>query len=124
MFLEHEATARPCEPASILYAGTRRWPGPLPASYYVRAIPVGPAQPAPAGTLEHFLVERYILFTAWKSRLYQGRVHHAPYPLQSANLLSLDESLLAAVGIERPEIAPLAHFAAGVNVEIFPLRPI
>ncbi len=122
MFLEHESAARPGEPASILYAGTRRWPGPLPASYFVRAIPVGPIQPAPVGSLEHFLVERYILFTAWKGRLYQGRVHHTPYPLQSARLLSFDESLLAATGIERPEIAPLVHFAAGVNVEIFPLR--
>jgi uncharacterized protein len=124
MFLEHESTAHPLQRASILYAGTRRWPGPLPASYSIRAIPVGPSQPAPVGTLEHFLVERYILFTAWKSRVYQGRVHHAPYPLQSAEVLSFDETLLAANGIERPEIAPLAHFAAGVNVEVFPIRSI
>ena len=122
MFLEHESTPLPQERPSILYAGTRRWPGPLPASYSVRAIPVGPIQPAPAGTLEHFLVERYILFTAWKGRVYLGRVHHTPYPLQTARILSLDETLLAATGIERPEIAPLVHFAAGVNVEVFPLR--
>jgi len=122
MFLEHESAPGPCEPTSILYAGTRRWPGPLPASYSVRAIPVGQIQPAAAGTLEHFLVERYILFTEWRSRVYKGHVHHTPYPLQSAKLLSLDESLLAAAGIERPEIAPLAHFAAGVNVDVFSLR--
>ena len=109
---------------SILYAGARHWPGPLPASYAIRAQPSGPIQPAASGSLEHFLVERYILFTAWKSRVYQGRVHHTPYPLQSAEVLSLDETLLAAKGIERPEIAPLAHFAAGVNVEVFPLRSI
>ena len=124
MFLEHEFTAHPSQPASILYAGTRRWPGPLPASYSIRAIAVGPSQPAPVGSLEHFLVERYILFTAWKSQVYQGRVHHTPYPLQSAKVFSLDETLFAANGIERPEIAPLAHFAAGVNVEVFPIRSI
>jgi uncharacterized protein len=123
MFLEHESNTRPDEPATILYAGTRRWPGPLPASYSVRATPVGPIHPAPAGTLEHFLVERYILFTLRKSRLLKAQVYHTSYPLQSANLLSLDETLLAAAGIERPETTPLAHFAAGVNVEIFPLRP-
>jgi uncharacterized protein len=122
MFLEHESTPRPLERSSILYAGTRRWPGPLPASYSVRGIPVGPVRPPAADTLEHFLVERYILFTTWKGRLYQGRVHHTPYPLQSAELLWLDETLLAATGIERPKIAPLAHFAAGLNVEVFPLR--
>jgi uncharacterized protein YqjF (DUF2071 family) len=124
MFLERESTTGPHRPASILYSGTRRWPGPLPASYSVRAIPVGPIQRAPVGTVDYFLVERYILFTAWKSRLYQGRVHHTPYPLQSAKILSLDETLLAAAGIERPEVAPLAHFAARVNVEVFPLRSI
>jgi uncharacterized protein len=124
MFLEHEASPQPLETSSILYAGTRRWPGPLPASYSLRAAPDGPVKPALAGTLEHFLVERYILFTTWKSRTYQGRVHHTPYPLQSANLLSFDETLLAAAGIKRPEIAPFAHFAGGVDVEVFPLRSI
>jgi uncharacterized protein len=123
MFLEHECTACAGEPTTILYAGSRRWPGPLPASYSVRATPVGPVQPAAAGTLEHFLVERYILFTSWKGQLHQGRVHHTSYPLQSADILWLDETLLAAAGIERPKITPLAHFAGGVNVEVFPLRP-
>ena len=94
MFLEHEPASQPTEAAAILYAGTRCWPGPLPASYAVRARPVGPVQPASAGTLEHFLVERYILFTSWNERLYGGRVHHDPYPLQVAQILSLDETLL------------------------------
>jgi uncharacterized protein YqjF (DUF2071 family) len=124
MFLEHQPRTGPPEPATILYSGTRRWPGPLPASYMVRARPVGPIQPATMGTLEHFLVERYILFTAWDNRLYKGYVHHRPYPLQSAEVFSLDETLLAAAGIERPDVAPLAHFAAGVDVDVFALTPI
>src|SRR6185503_16889952 len=37
--------------------------GSLPANLSVRYGPVeGPVQPAPAGSLEHFLVERYILY--------------------------------------------------------------
>jgi uncharacterized protein len=121
MFLEHEPTPRPNEPTSILYAGTRHWPGPLPASYTIRARPDGAIQPAEPGSLEHFLIERYILFTVRKSQLYQGRVHHTPYPLQPAKILSLDETLLAANGIDRPDMPPLAHFARGVDVEVFPL---
>jgi uncharacterized protein len=124
MFLERERAACSGDTVTILYAGTRRWPGPLPASYAVRATTVGPVQPASAGTLEHFLVERYILFTHWNNRLYQGRVHHNPYPLQPAKLHSLDETLLAAAGIKRPEAAPLVHFAGGVNVEVFPLTAV
>jgi uncharacterized protein len=122
MFLEHEPTARASKFATILYAGTRHWPGPLPASYAIRATPRGPVQPAMPGTLEHFLVERYILFTHWNGHVYQGHVHHSPYPLQSAEILSLDETLLAAAGITRPNVVPLAHFAQGVNVEVFALR--
>lgn len=122
MYLEHEPTPAGPRGATMLYAGTRHWPGPVPASYAVRATSVGLAHPATAGTLDHFLVERYILFTHWKGQLYQGRVHHTPYPLQSAKIHSLDETLLTAAGIERPEITPLAHFASGVDVEVFPLR--
>jgi uncharacterized protein len=122
MFLEHEVTSQPDERTSILYAGTRHWPGPLPASYAIRARPDGVIQPAEPGTLEHFLVERYILFATRKSRLYQGRVHHTRYPLQSARVLSLDETLIAAAGIDRPDRPPLAHFAQGVDVEVYPLR--
>ena len=125
MFLEHEPQSRPDEsPASILYAGVRHWPGPLPASYAIRATPTGNVQPAQLGTLEHFLAERYLLYSLRKNQLYQGQVHHAPYPLQPANLLSIDENLLAASGLDRPGTAPLAHFAVGVNVEVFPLQRV
>ncbi len=122
MFLEHEVNSPPDEPGSILYAGTRQWPGPVPASYAIRARAEGRIEPAKPGSLEHFLVERYILFAARKSRLYQGRVHHTPYPLQPAKVLSLDETLLAALGIDRPDTLPLVHFAQGVEVEVYPLR--
>ena len=54
--------------------------------------------------------------------LRRGQVHHAPYPLQPAELAAWDESLLAAAGIARPAGAPLVHFAAGVDVEVFALR--
>jgi uncharacterized protein YqjF (DUF2071 family) len=81
----------------------------------------GPARP---GTLEHFLAERYILYAAANDHLYQGRVHHRPYPLQPAELLTLDESLVAAAGIRRPDIPPLVHFAGGVDVKVYAIRRI
>jgi uncharacterized protein YqjF (DUF2071 family) len=109
-------------PSPILYAGVRRWPGPLPASYLIRGVVTGPVQPARAGTLEHFLAERYLLYARRHDRLYQGRVHHLPYPLQGASVLSLDENLMAAAGLRRPAAPPLAHFAQGVDVKVYPLR--
>jgi uncharacterized protein YqjF (DUF2071 family) len=122
MFLEREQSSNAGEPGSILYAGVRLWPGPLPASYLIRSQPCGSVEPARAGTLEHFLAERYLLYARRRDRLYQGQVHHVPYPLQPARILSLDENLLAAAGIVRPSSPPLAHYAAGVDVEVFSLR--
>ncbi|MBV8128477.1 MAG: DUF2071 domain-containing protein [Planctomycetaceae bacterium] len=122
MFLERERPGPSDQPSPILYAGVRRWPAPLPASYLIRGQVSGPVRPAVPGTLEHFLAERYRLYTRFQDRLYQGQVHHAPYPLQPATVLSLDENLLAAAGLERPSTPPLALFAAGVDVEVYALR--
>jgi uncharacterized protein len=124
MFLEREPAGPVEGPSSLLYAGVRSWPGPLPASYCLRAAPAGPVRTAQPGSLEFFLLERYILYALRKTQLYQGRVHHSSYPIQSAKLLSLDETLISAAGLARPETAPLAHFSSGVDVEVFPLRVI
>jgi uncharacterized protein YqjF (DUF2071 family) len=86
--------------------------------------PLHKATLASPGTLEHFLAERYILYAQARGTLYRGRVHHAPYPLQRANVTSLDESLLAAAGIVKPDEPPLAHYAREVSVEIFPLQAV
>ncbi|MCI0573315.1 MAG: DUF2071 domain-containing protein [Myxococcaceae bacterium] len=109
---------------TIGYVTERRWPGPLPATCRVRYRPVGEVRPAEPGTLEHFLVERYLLYARDRSgRLRVGRVHHRPYPLQGAVVLTLEESLLTAAGLRRGEEPPLAHYAEGVDVEVFGLTP-
>ena len=99
--------------------------GPIPAPRPTSSAPPRPARSGPAqpGTLEHFLVERYILYALANDRLYRGQVHHHPYPLQSADVLSLDESLLAAADIRRPDRPPLAHFARGVDVKVYAIQP-
>lgn len=110
--------------ATIRYASDRLWPGPRPASCRVEYQPLGSPQPAVPGTLEHFLAERYILYAAAGGRLYNGRVHHPPYPLQPARAAGLDETLLAAAGLARPPDAPLVHYAQEVEVEVFALERV
>lgn len=105
----------------VRYSSDRRWPGPKPAICTLKYGPVGPASPAAPGTLEHFLTERYVLYAERRGRLYRGRVHHAPYPLQKAEFTDLDESLLAAAGVHHGNETPLAHYAKGVSVEVFGL---
>jgi uncharacterized protein YqjF (DUF2071 family) len=100
--------------------------GPQPAHGRLRYQPMdGIVQAASPGTIEHFLVERYILYTTDADRrLYRARVHHQPYPLQRAEILELDETLIWAAGIKRSEAIPLRHYAAEVNVKVYPLELI
>ncbi len=100
------------------YASHRRWSS-RPIGCHLRYGPAGIPGPAPLGSLEHFLIERYILYAASGRRLYQARVHHAPYPQQQGCVEDLEESLLAASGIARPSSAPPCHYASAVDVEVF-----
>lgn len=112
------------ENGAIHYASERRWPGPLPAGCTVRYRPTGPVAPAAPGTLSHFLIERYTLFAQARGRLFRGQVRHAPYPVQAATVLEMEETLLAAAGIARPDAAPLAHYAGEVDVHVYALRGV
>ncbi len=106
----------------MTYSSVRTSLGPKPAGCEIRYRPSGAPQPAALGTLEHFLAERYLLYTGTRERLDREAVHHVPYPLQTAELAEVRENLLAAAGIQRGDTPPLAHFARAVEVEVFPLR--
>jgi uncharacterized protein len=75
-------------------------------------------------SLEFFLVERYLLFSQdEESQLYQGRVHHAPYPISHVDVETWDEHLFELNELEKPNRAP-DHllFSSGVDVDIFNLQ--
>jgi uncharacterized protein YqjF (DUF2071 family) len=90
----------------------------------VRYGPAGAPQPAAPGTLDHFLLERYILYTESGGALYRARVHHEAYPAQGAVVPSLRENFLPSIGVKRPERPPLAHYAREVDVDVFALRKV
>jgi hypothetical protein len=109
----------------IDYVTERLGPPPVPAGCKVQTRITSGVELAVPGTLEHFLAERYILFAdTGGGKLSRGQVHHVPYPLQRARAVTWEESLLAANQITRPDAEPLAHYAAGVDVEIFALEPL
>jgi hypothetical protein len=108
----------------LRYVSQRQWPQPSPARCEVEAMVTSEAAPATPGTLEHFLVERYLLYSYSREQLFAGRVRHKPYPLQSGQVLSIDESVTEAAGFQRPITAPLAHYARRVQVDIFGLRKV
>lgn len=96
--------------------------GAMPANCHVRYAPEeAPVTHAAPGTLDHFLVERYVLYAVDDQHdLHRARVSHQPYPLERVNVLELDETLVWAAGIKRPESAPIRHYVREVNVKIYP----
>lgn len=86
--------------------------------------PAGEVHAAQRGTLEHFLTERYCLYTARHGSLYRAEVHHLPWPLQEGRAEIRRNSLALAAGIELPDSAPLLHFARELKVYVWPLRRV
>ena len=81
--------------------------------------PLGPAEP---GTLEHFLLERYLLHVQRGPTLWTVQVHHRPYPLQWVRRLDVQDELVGAAGLPAPSGPPLAHYASGVDGAVFAPR--
>lgn len=82
---------------------------------------------AEPGSLEFFLVERYRLFAYSKirKRMFTGKVHHKPYPIQRANLECYSKRLFASNKLSIPEGEPNSILSSsGVNVQIFPMKEV
>jgi hypothetical protein len=77
---------------------------------------------AATGSLEHFLIERYRFHQQRGRTLWTVEVAHRPYPLQRAHVEALADELVRAAGISVPGEPPLAHFASGVDVQVFAPR--
>ena len=105
---------------------SRRIAGDAPAAEFAgRYRPTGPAQTPVPGTLEHFLTERYCLFTVdGDYRACSLEIHHPPWPLQPAEAEIADNTMAEAAGIQLPSLAPLLHFARRQDMVAWPLRQI
>ena len=78
---------------------------------------------AEPGTLEHFLVERYCLYTTDPAgRLHRAEIHHPPWPLQRAKA-QIDLNTTPPAGLE-PHGEPLLHYARRQDVLIWPLQRV
>ena len=74
--------------------------------------PVGPVRAPAPGTLEHFLTERYCLYTAGPgSRVTRVEIHHPAWPLQQADAEIHVNTMADVAGIPLPASAPLLHFS-------------
>jgi uncharacterized protein YqjF (DUF2071 family) len=105
----------------IRYASERRHRGASAASLKARYRALGPVFVAQPGSIEHFLAERYCLYTSDKrGRIIRCEIHHPPWPLQSAEAWFQENSMAAAAGIAIPRERPeLLHFSRRQDVVVW-----
>jgi uncharacterized protein len=97
----------------IHYRSERTHRGSPSGSLEARYRPVGELFSAQPGTLEHFLTERYCLYTADSSgRMICGEIHHPPWQLQIAEAAFEHNTIAQASGFTlAPLASPLLHFS-------------
>lgn len=97
-----------------------RLAGPRGLRHRSRYRPVGKPYEAEAGTLEHWLTERYCLYArSPRGELYRAEVHHKPWPLQRAEAEILDNGLLAPHGLSVEGPPALLHFSRRIDVVVW-----
>lgn len=110
---------------SIKSAGTRleysarRMEDPRPAEFAGRYLPISAPRQREKSTLEHFLTERYCLYTVNAGAVYRAYIHHLPWPLQDAEAEIETNTMAHAAGLELPPEKPLLHFSRTLEVLIW-----
>jgi len=93
------------------------------ASLRARYRPTGPVFQARSGTLEHFLIERYCLYTVDDGRVRRADIHHPPWDLQPAQAQFDENTMTVAAGVPLPAREPLLHYAERQDVVIWSPTP-
>jgi hypothetical protein len=74
--------------------------------------PEGDVFHAAPGTLDHFLTERYCLFTVRAGRAARVDIHHPPWPLQHARAELQENGMARPLGIALDRPPELLHYAS------------
>ena len=93
-----------------------------PAEFEARYGPKGGRLSQRPGSLEHWLTERYCLYTLDESRrVHRGEIHHPPWPLREAWAEIAANTMAAPHGLTL-EGPPLLHFSARQDVALWRIR--
>jgi uncharacterized protein YqjF (DUF2071 family) len=114
-------TAQDAKGHFIMYDSRRRG---NTAEFRGRYRPSSDVQKSEMGSLEHWLTERYCLYTVDAGRVFRAEVHHQPWPLQQAEADLEVNNVAAASGISLPSSPPLLHFGRKLDVLIWPLQSV
>jgi uncharacterized protein YqjF (DUF2071 family) len=112
------------EGGRIRYESVRRGPG-ARVAFRGAYGPTSEVYAATAGSLEHFLTERYCLYAqAASGEGLRAEIHHTPWPLQRASV-EIDENTMGdAQGIPLAGPPPILHFARRLDVVVWPIERV
>ena len=87
--------------------------------------PTGDVYRSAPGTIDRWLTDRYCLYTVDRAGgAGYAEIHHAPWPLQPAEVELRVNTMTAPLGINLPAVPPLAHFALRLEVVAWRVVPV
>lgn len=104
--------------ATVQYR-SKRSHGPKPAELRIEYGPAGAEFHAVPGSLEHFLCERYCLYSATRKRLYRADIHHLPWILQAATADVELNTMAQTAALELPASPDVMHFSRTLKVLVW-----
>jgi uncharacterized protein YqjF (DUF2071 family) len=110
--------------AGISYSSERGSDGGPPVAFRAYYEPEEKVFVAIPGTIEHWLIERYCLYTVRDGRVDRLEIDHDPWPLQRARARIERNDVPGASGIAvEPGSPDLLHFARRLDVRAWPPTP-
>jgi uncharacterized protein YqjF (DUF2071 family) len=109
---------------NVVYDSRRRDKRTGPGEFSSRYRPIDDVYQAADGSLDHWLTERYCLYTLMHKRLYRANIHHWPWPLQQAGGVIQRNTVTQAHGFALPEVEPLMHYAERLDVLVWALERV
>ncbi len=108
----------------ICYQSCRRWPGSRGADC-IADLALGDELPEDERTeRDRFFTERYRLYSPSRRGIATAVIDHEPWPLRRAQVLQVDQNMVAAAGLPSPSGEPVALYSPGVETVFGPRHAV
>jgi uncharacterized protein YqjF (DUF2071 family) len=102
------------------YSSFRTHKNENPAEFLGTYKPLSPVFKSEPGSIEHWLTERYCLYSVDpENNVYRGNIHHQQWPLQIAEATIEKNTMASCHGIEIPDTKPLLHYSDKLEVVVW-----
>ena len=103
--------------AELVYRSRRLTNNGRAARFSARYGPVSDVRPSTPGSLDHWLMERYCLYSrAPDGRVCRADVHHHPWALQPADAEIELNTMTHPLGISLPDQPPILHYSKRLDI--------